>query len=302
MQPSAEGAFRDELFEAGYLIATGHDGLYLRSAAFEHVVNGIDALVTEAGADHDAPAVHIPLVVPRALLERTDYVRSFPDLVGVISTFNGEDAAHLALIEEMETDKEWANGFELSDLALCSAACHPLYPVLVSPIVQSRSRYEVFGNCFRHEPSIDPARMQVFRQHEFVYVGDASGARKHRDIWIDRGLEIHRSLGLAVNAVVANDPFFGRSGSLLAQSQRAEALKIELVAPTNASGTPTAITSANCHLDHFGAAFSLRLEDGSVAYSACVGFGVERITLALLWRHGLDLGRWPREVKARLGL
>ena len=38
------------------------------------------------------------------------------------------------------------------------------------------SRYDVYGWCFRHEPSLDPARMQAFRQHDLVYVGNAEQA------------------------------------------------------------------------------------------------------------------------------
>ena len=35
----------------------------------------------------------------------------------------------------------------------------------------------------------------------------------------------------------------------------------------------------------------------SVAHTACVGFGLERITLALLRHHGLDLAAWPEAVR-----
>ena len=33
----------------------------------------------------------------------------------------------------------------------------------------------LLGWIFRHEPSIDPARMQTFRQREYVYLGDVDG-------------------------------------------------------------------------------------------------------------------------------
>jgi hypothetical protein len=39
-----------------------------------------------------------------------------------------------------------------------------------------------------------------------------------------------------------------------------------------------------------------------VAHSACVGFGLERVALALFKRHGLDVGDWPREVRDVLAL
>ena len=66
--------------------------------------------------------------------------------------------------------------------------------------------------------------------------------------------------------------------------------------------TPTAITSSNYHLDHFGSAFDIRTSDGDVAHSACVGFGLERVALALFKTHGMDPESWPTEVRSVLDL
>ena len=99
--------------------------------------------------------------------------------------------------------------------------------------------------------------MQAFRQHDYVYLGTPDGARTHRDLWIERGLEVLAGLGLEVEAVVANDPFFGRPGRMLAANQRIEELKLEIVSPICASGRQTAISSSNCHLDHFGLPFGI---------------------------------------------
>lgn len=294
-------AFRAALLEARLLVETGVDGLYLRSDRFEAVVAGIDRLVTEAAAGEVGERLHFPLVVPRSLLERTDYLRSFPDLAGAVTSFLGGEGDHAALLETMAEGTEWAGHLAPTDLALCSAGCHPLYPSLAGRLDGAR-RVEVFGQIFRHEPSIDPARMQAFRQHEVVYVGDPEGARAHRDRWVARAEALLEGLGLAVEPVVANDPFFGRAGAILAADQREEALKIELVATVAAASKPTPIASANCHRDHFGVAFAITAPSGEPAHSACVGFGVERITLALLRAHGLDLGAWPAPVRERLGL
>lgn len=301
MSADAYTQFREELFSSGFLVPTGVDGVYLRSGSFERIVEGINRLVS-AEVPEGTPALHPPLLVSRKLLEQTDYLRSFPDLAGVVSNFAGGDAEHAALLGDLDAGEDWSGRLEPTDLALCSAACHPLYPTLSAPLPAAGSRYEVFGQCFRHEPSIDPARMQAFRQHEVVYVGSPEGARAHREEWIERGLRILAGLGLEVEAVVANDPFFGRNGRLLAASQRSEALKIEIISPICSREAPTAITSSNCHLDHFGAAFGLSLDDGTVAHSACVGFGLERITLALLHTHGLEPASWPDDVRRALGL
>jgi seryl-tRNA synthetase len=296
--------FRQELFDAGLLHDGGLDGLYLRSSRFERIVAGIDALISRTGAVHGAEVLHFPLLIPRTVLEQTSYPRSFPDLTGVVHGFMGDEAAHSRLIAALDGPgpRDWTAQLHATDLALCSAACHPLYPTQTGSLPPGGRIVEVYGQCFRHEPSVDPARMQVFRQHEFVYLGTAHGARGHREAWVRRALDLHRSLGLQVEAVVANDPFFGRAGRMLAANQRIENLKIEIVFPLYATMEPTAITSANIHLDHFGDTFAICTDDGSVAHTACVGFGLERITLALLRTHGLDSDTWPADIREALGL
>ena len=97
-------------------------------------------------------------------------------------------------------------------------------------------------------------------------------------------------------------PFFGRAGRLLATNQRTEELKYELVVRLYGElNDGTAVVSANCHETHFGDAFGLTTADGRTAHSACVGFGMERIALAMLRTHGFDLAVWPSPVRAHLG-
>jgi hypothetical protein len=78
-------------------------------------------------------------------------------------------------------------------------------------------------------------------------------------------------------------------------------LKLEVVVDI-ASPAPTAVASLNLHREHFAAVHGLRLEDGSCAHTACVGFGHERIVLALLRHHGFDPGEWPEDVRDELEL
>ena len=161
--------------------------------------------------------------------------------------------------------------------------------------------YELVGDCFRHEPSPDPMRWAAFRMQELITAGTPQRCREHRDRWLEAGAELLCSLGLPIETVPANDPFFGRAGKMLAHGQREAQLKFELVTEVY-PGHPTAISSGNCHEAHFGEAFSLRTPDGSTAHTACFGFGLERITLALGARHGLDTAAWPAEVRAPLDL
>lgn len=295
-------SLRDEAQRHGLIVATAVEGVYLRSRAYERVVRGLEDMVSAAAATEEPLAFWAPPIIPRQLLEKTDYLRSFPNLAGAISSYHGGEAGYAALLADADAGREWAGHFGVTDLALCPAACHSLYPLLAGQVLDGERYFEIVGQCFRHEPSSDPARMQAFRMHEAVYIGTPDAAWDWRAMWLGRAQELLGSLDLEVTAVLANDPFFGRSGRMLASNQQSEALKIELVAPISSEESPTAITSANCHRDHFGVAFGIESSEGSTAHSACVGFGLDRIVLALAHRHGCDVTAWPLAVRGALGL
>jgi seryl-tRNA synthetase len=286
---------RSTLLAAELLVGGGVDGVYHRSFAFEHVVRGVEAYVSAAGSGESDRHLFLAPVQARTTLEKSGYVSSFPNLIGAISGIP-DGSARAAIADPTG----WISLLEATEVSLCSAACHGLYPLLAGDLVAPEgARYEIQCWVFRHEPSSDPARMQSFRQHEFVYVGTADGALEHRDRWLARGHEILTELGLDVAAEVANDPFFGRAAPMLAESQREKELKFELVALV-ASEDPRAIASANYHEDHFGEAFDIRLAEGGPAHTACIGFGLERISLALLRRHGLRIELWPNALRDRI--
>jgi seryl-tRNA synthetase len=299
----ARAEFRRDLLDAGLLIATSVPGIYGRSATFEAILTGLDRALTEMAAPLHATALRFPPVYPRADFERTDYIASFPDLSGVVSSFERGDREHRELLAAREQGEPWDGWLDPSDVVLTNAICHPLYATLEGRMPEGGGVFDIFGYGFRHEPSLDPMRMQSFRMHEFVYVGDPDGAQEYRDTWLDRAVEILESLGLPVETVAANDPFFGRAGKMLISAQLRENLKIEIVVPMYGDlAEGTAIASANCQRDHLTAAFGIRTADGNVAHAACLAFGMERTTLALLRTHGLDVTAWPPAVRARLGV
>jgi seryl-tRNA synthetase len=292
--------FRDELVAEGLLILTGVDGIYGRSAVYEEVAAAVDGLVVRAAVLEDAVPLRFPPVVPQQIVTKSGYLSSFPDLIGAVSTFRGDNRAHMELLEMVETDAEWTSMLEPAGVTLCPAVCHPLYPTLTGVMPPGGRCYDVFGWCYRHEPSVDPCRMQAFLQHDLVYVGDADSALRQRDRWLQLGLDFLAAIGLSVEPVVATDPFFGRAGRFLANNQRHETLKYEIVTPIHSPDYPTAIASANSHLDHFGQPFGITTASGEVAHSCCFGFGIDRIALALLRVHGMRPAGWPAAVRDRL--
>ena len=91
--------FRDELVAAGHLILTGTDGIYGRSAVYEDIVAAVDRLAAQAGASEGAVMLRFPPVMPRHVFELTGYLSSFPDLIGSVSTFTGDNADHRRLMD-----------------------------------------------------------------------------------------------------------------------------------------------------------------------------------------------------------
>jgi seryl-tRNA synthetase len=288
------------LVAAGHLIPTGVDGLFGRSEAYESIVTALRGMLHRLGAGQDVTAMSFPPVLARPVFERTGYLESFPNLVGAVRSFSGSDEDHTRLLRTVFAGGDWSEQLGPTDLVLVAAACHPVYPTCTGTLPAGGRRFEVSGYCFRHEPSSDPTRMQAFRQHEHVYVGEPADALAHRDYWVEVASRSFGELGLDVTTEAANDPFFGRAGQLFAGLQRKEVRKIEVVSTLPGYHAPTALGSGNWHQDHFGDKFGIESSDGKVAHSSCFGFGLDRITIALLAVHGLDPIAWPESVHSRL--
>jgi seryl-tRNA synthetase len=290
-----QSSFLADLIDQGLLIESGEPGLYGHGAAFEDVRSRLEALLTREAVARGAERLRFSPLLPRHQLERSGYLASFPHLAGTVYAFEGSEADASLQNERASRHEPWDEFQQMTDLTLMPAACYPVYPAIAARgrLAPGGVFVEAGGGwVFRHEPSWDPARRQMFRQHELVRIGEPEVVLAWRDEWAQRGLELLTGLGLDAHLDRANDPFFGRSGRLLAASQREQALKLELLVQI-AGPEPTALASFNHHLDHFASTYGIELADGSTAHTACLGFGHERIVLALLRTHGLDPASWP---------
>ena len=187
-----------------------------------------------------------------------------------------------------------------TEVVLNPAACYPVYPTMTGTVPQGGRLISMLNWVYRHEPSPEPTRMQSLRVREFVRIGTPDQVLEWRDMWLQRGLALLRSLGLPATEEVASDPFFGRSGRMLASAQKEQRLKFEVVVPVISAENPTAVCSFNFHQEHFGHAFDIKTADNLTANSACLGFGLERIVMALFKTHGFEVGQWPTDVRACL--
>jgi seryl-tRNA synthetase len=288
--------YRDELIKAGLLIPSGVKGVFGRSQKFEKVVSCFENYVTKMAVERNSEVMSFSPLLNREHYLQTDHVYNFPDLLGSVHSFKKGEVEQKEMLRKLNDSEDWTRELDPTAVMMAPAVCYPVYPAHTGTLPSGGKRIDLAGYVFRHEPSDDPARLQIFRMREFVCMGTPTEAQEHRGYWLKKGEEILKSIGLNVQVVVANDPFFGRGGRLRKATQREQDLKHEFVIPICSDEDPTAIGSCNYHLDSFGTKFKIKTLDGETAHSSCIGFGLERVTLALFKTHGLELSSWPREV------
>ncbi len=252
----------------------------------------------------NAEVLRFPPVTNRAHIEKSGYLHSFPNLLGAVCCLTGSEIEIRKAVDQPRNPGAWVTELKSTDLVLTPAACYPLYPIVASrgSVPASGLLFDVMADCFRREPSEEIDRLQSFRMREFVRCGLPDHIFNFRERWMARAPEISETLGVKHNVEVANDPFFGRSGKLMAINQLEQAAKFELLIPVRAGEKPTACMSFNYHKDHFGAKWNLRTEAGEMVHTACVAFGIDRLTLALFSTHGLALQSWPKRTREALSL
>jgi seryl-tRNA synthetase len=277
----------------------GAEGVYARTELYEDIVQRLAVLIGKY-REPEAEVLRFPPVMARTQVERSGYLKSFPNLLGCVCGLHGGEREIDAAVNRFEVGGDWTTSLTPSDLVLSPAACYPVYPIAAArgPVPAGGWHFDVAADCFRREPSRHLDRLQSFRMREYVCIGAPDYVSEFRERWMERAQSIARDLGLPFAIDYANDPFFGRVGQMKAVSQKQQQLKFELLVPLRSDeDKPTACMSFNYHRDHFGLAWDIRAADGSPAHTACVAFGMDRLAVAMFQIHGKNVDKWPVEVR-----
>jgi seryl-tRNA synthetase len=244
-----------------------------------------------------------PTLIPTSVMRRCGYFQSFPHLMMVVSRLHADVDAYRSFLDGLDEGGDLAGGLRDHvsgfDYCLPPTMCFHTYHQfanrpLPGPALAVTARGKSFRFESRYRRSLE--RLWDFTIREIVFIGPRDHVLACRRRLMERTWELMDALELGGRCEVANDPFFVSAGTAeRVWSQHLLELKYELRLPLEA-GRDVAVCSFNFHDRFFGEAFGITTADGT-AYTACAGFGLERLAYAFLCRHGVNPRGWPRSTQ-----
>ena len=276
-------------------LGRGQVGLAGGASALKRLLD--DAVRDLGRASFGAQEEDYPDLIDPDVLARAGYLGSFPHSVCLVSHLV-EDFDAIEAFRAANTGAESLHvpdpGALTSGAALRPAICLPVYRALEDTSLPAEGLVvTTTGKAFRYESGNMEGlkRLWDFSMREIVFAGSARFVEEQRARVIDAVTALMRDWDLSFRLVSASDPFFATVRGTKALWQRARSLKHEVLVDV---GTGTiAAGSINVAGTLFGDAFRISTHDGETATTACVGFGLERLVLALFSQHGFEPARWP---------
>lgn len=287
---------RHELFRYG-------PGRYGYGPLLVDLMARLERLCGGYGRTIDARPQQFPSLIGADTLTACSYVKSFPHSLNLV----------LHLRTELESIKRFASTASFDgDRLLVDRECLAQPETLLSPSVcfhcyrwladshctEGRA-FLATGKCFRYESGnmTGLERLWDFTMHETIFVGSKEFVLAHRAACLEFARTLGDALELDYRIETATDPFFIEDFATQASFQSAFDLKYEFVATLPYREGTFAVGSVNYHQNFFGRAFRISDADRAPAHTACLGFGLDRLALAVLAQHGCDVATWPRALR-----
>ncbi|UNL87595.1 hypothetical protein [Priestia koreensis] len=188
--------------------------------------------------------------------------------------------------------------FQSSDKVLQPCICYHCYEELSDKEISTKI-ISAKGNCFRNEivNELNNFRKSEFEMREIVIFGDShevSNLRKNlmSDVW-----NLFCKLGLNGLVQTANDPFFYYEDFKKETYQLMSEAKYELIyTPKETDSKGVAIASFNYIGEYLCRKYNIK-KGNKIANSACIAFGIDRWSEAIINRYGNTKNNWPQLLK-----
>lgn len=244
-----------------------------------------------------------PNVIPSSELALTNHFRAFPEHLHFVTHLQ-EDLGVLDQFAKRAQDVTalpQPGRDELASPLLVHnpSTCYHCYASRSGARLKDNEAVTAVTRCHRYEAAnhADPGRLMEFTLRETIFIGEPDYVRSTREDCLSRIEQWASDWSLYGELLPANDPFFTDDYEAKAVQQHRLAMKYEYRAVLPSTGGTIAVLSSNLHSATFGKSFDMRI--GTMrANSGCIGFGLERLGLALVEQHGLDPGAWPEGLRA----
>ncbi len=226
-------------------------------------------------------------------LARSGYLRDFPHQANLVCHLPGQPEDVKLAASQIISGSEIPS--RLSS-ALAPTVCYRLFTTLADSVVEPELMVQsASAKCFRHEGAAGAGldRLGEFSMREIVAIGKPEAVSDFRDTLLALSGRLLQATRLHSWIESASDPFFTDVWEKGRLFQMGFDLKAELRVRVAGRAESLAVGSVNHHRDHFGLAFNIRDSTGDPVHSCCVGFGIERWTLAVLSHFGPEPGDWP---------
>lgn len=249
-----------------------------------------------------------PALIRADLLARCGYFESHPNAVcfvgHIIEDFDAIENFRVTNSNIDETVLPPKDHVHLPGMCLNPAACFPCYPSLQGQKIGDDGRVLSWnGRVFRFESrnvsGLD--RLWEFGVREIVFVGTEDFVTRSRERALPLIAKLAEQFDLSCQIETAADPFFATVSAAKTFWQQAQEVKNEIMMPIgvreDGSERRLACGSVNLHGNFFGERFDITDGEGSAAFTACIGLGIERWVLAAFVQHGFEPERWPSQVR-----
>src|ERR1700726_5232024 len=105
----------------------GTDGVYARTALYEDMVDRLAALITRH-REPNTEVMRFPPVMNRGQLEKSGYLKSFPNLLGGVCGLHGTEREINSAVSRFDAGGDWTPSLSAAVSLLWPRACFPVYP------------------------------------------------------------------------------------------------------------------------------------------------------------------------------
>jgi hypothetical protein len=277
-----------------------HPGLFVFRPPLSTLVRFLDhAILARFARPFDAVEECYPNAIPLKSLGRAHHLSSFPEHLHFLTHLREDldvlDDFAAAARDNVAADRPRLT--EVSPVVLVQnpSTCYHCYAARAETEVADNTAITAITKCHRYEAAnhSELGRLLEFSLREVIFLGTPDYVRATREKTLELTQALAEDWQLFGALAAANDPFFTSDFEAKAVHQRRLAMKFEYRAELPGQERMLAVMSSNLHGPTFSKSFAMRREGGGVLNTGCLGFGLERLALAIHAQHGADPAAWP---------